>query len=339
MKNVEINELTKYRKKQKLSRILSKLFFITWHSRFFGFKNAVYLRKNRANREVWLEACYKIYSEDFSDIIDKYRKIESRDTSKGKKYVWVYWMQGYEGMPETVRMCLESIKRHVGQDVEVVVLSQDNLWDWIEVPEHIWQKVLKGKISLTHFSDVVRFELLYRYGGLWIDSTVLVSSDIPDKYFDMPLYTVKLEESSATEATLLPQTYSPIDFYGRVTSFLIGGNAGNPLFGFVLEMFYKYWEKYDRVLEGHPINICYAIAYREFEWARKWIDAIDRNNIKVEDLFAHLNDEYSQDKFEEIVNNQVFNKLTWKVNFNRVTDAGKETMYGHICNVYKEQEK
>lgn len=43
----------------------------------------------------------------------------------------------------------------------------------MKLPDYIVKKWEKGRIPADLFSDLLRLELLIRYGGTWIDSTVL----------------------------------------------------------------------------------------------------------------------------------------------------------------------
>jgi hypothetical protein len=45
-----------------------------------------------------------------------------------------------------------------------------------------------GKMTVTHFSDILRFNLLKNNGGLWLDATIFVNKPIPEKYFT-PIFT------------------------------------------------------------------------------------------------------------------------------------------------------
>lgn len=56
------------------------------------------------------------------------------------------------------------------------------------LPNFILKKFENGYISITHLSDIIRVLLLYNYGGLWIDSTVLNISSINRKVFDSTFF-------------------------------------------------------------------------------------------------------------------------------------------------------
>ena len=91
--------------------------------------------------------------------------------------IWTLWLQGYENAPDIVKICISSMKKYAN-NYDVVVLDENNLSKYITLPDFIMQKYKKGFISPIHFSDIVRLELLDRYGGTWIDSTVLCTGSL-----------------------------------------------------------------------------------------------------------------------------------------------------------------
>lgn len=92
--------------------------------------------------------------------------------------IWTLWLQGEETAPALVKACYRSVRRHCKQPL--FVLDINNIFDYISLPEEIVQKYRDGKIGHAHFADICRVELLYRYGGYWLDSTGFVTASIPD---------------------------------------------------------------------------------------------------------------------------------------------------------------
>ena len=89
--------------------------------------------------------------------------------------IWIFWWQGENATPLIVQRCINSIKRHsVGYNI--VVITGNNIQDYITLPEKILSKVGKT-LSYTHFSDLVRLALLSSYGGGWIDATLMLTKD------------------------------------------------------------------------------------------------------------------------------------------------------------------
>ncbi|WP_222864769.1 capsular polysaccharide synthesis protein, partial [Serratia marcescens] len=103
-------------------------------------------------------------------------------SAEGDKVVWVCWFQGIEQAPALVKRCIDSIEKNVG-DAKVVVLNDDNIKDFITLPDYIIEKYQKGMITKAHYSDIVRCSLLSKYGGIWMDATVYLTKTVPQHLF------------------------------------------------------------------------------------------------------------------------------------------------------------
>jgi hypothetical protein len=86
-------------------------------------------------------------------------------------------------------------------------------------------------ITLTHFSDIIRAELIRKYGGIWIDATVYCAKPVNLFQRHSSFFTIKMYERS--------------DCYTmrRWTGFLIGDEKNSLLFDFMAEAFRFYWLK------------------------------------------------------------------------------------------------
>lgn len=61
-----------------------------------------------------------------------------------------------------------------GKNYKVHFINYDNLRDYIkeEIPECFW------KLSPMHQSDYLRVQVIYHYGGIWLDSDTIVMDDL-----------------------------------------------------------------------------------------------------------------------------------------------------------------
>lgn len=175
---------------QKIGNFLNSKCMFPAYSFYFGYKKALRLNQVKSDRMKWLDECYSILCEDFSEFIKKYRFVQPDEISN-KKYIWVCWLQGEASMPEVVQMCIRSINKNSPDDTEVILITADNLKKYVDFPGFIFKRLKSGSLTMTHFSDLIRMALLRKYGGLWIDSTVFVSSRISGEYFDKELYSIQ----------------------------------------------------------------------------------------------------------------------------------------------------
>ena len=88
------------------------------------------------------------------------------------KVIWWCWLQGLEHAPKIVTACYNSLKKNV-PEYEIKVVDAKNWNEYVELPDYIVMKWEKKQIPSALFSDILRLQLLIKYGGTWIDSTVL----------------------------------------------------------------------------------------------------------------------------------------------------------------------
>ena len=96
------------------------------------------------------------------------------NNNKEEKIIWIFWYQGLDTAPNIVRACIDSIRAN-SSGYEVRLLTKDNVWDYFHAPEHIKCKFGKGKITATHFSDILRFYLLFTLSLIHISEPTRLS--------------------------------------------------------------------------------------------------------------------------------------------------------------------
>ena len=71
-----------------------------------------------------------------------------------------------------VKSCYKSVKREFPDYKNLTVLTAQTIQQYVTIPEEILYKWNKGIINNANFSDVLRVEILSKYGGIWLDATV-----------------------------------------------------------------------------------------------------------------------------------------------------------------------
>ncbi len=91
------------------------------------------------------------------------------------KVIWLLWLQGWERAPEIVQASQDSwSNRNLGW--KVWLLDRDSLATVIPRDQLNW--ILHSNIPLEALSDLIRLELLHRYGGVWADATTICSKPL-----------------------------------------------------------------------------------------------------------------------------------------------------------------
>ena len=155
------------------------------------------------------------------------------------KTIWFCWFQGMDLAPLVVRACYESLERQVAQldGWSIVMLTEKNIGDYVTFPDHIVNLVNNGIIDMIKLSDILRLELLTKYGGLWYDATLLC--------LNKNIFTV-LESSKM----LLPNNYDPSLGQARThDSWFIFSRGENEPLTFLLDLHYEYWKRYSKPID------------------------------------------------------------------------------------------
>ena len=294
----------------------------------FGFKAAFSSACSSAFRRPmsitrWKDRCILDWMrKNYSSVIEKYRHriydtVENLDSNAP---VWSVWWQGEDNAPEVVKMCFAGVNARRGAH-PFRIITKDNFREYIDIPEHITRKVQNKTISLTHFSDILRVYLLYHYGGLWMDATVLAVDDIPEEIFRHEFFSIK--------SGFNPKSFSvPM---GRWTSFFQAAHKGSMLCGFALDFHIEYWKEHNMPVDYILIDYIYALAYEEYPECRELLDSVPVNNKDIERLMPLLNQRWDSGKFEELSASTRFFKLSHKHSFVKAV-SGQETFYGHLVS-------
>lgn len=215
------------------------------------------------------------------------------------KKIWVMWWQGQESMPPLVKACFNSLIKNAPAGYEIILLTENNWKDYVDIPEFIIDKFYDGNISITHFSDIIRFALLNKYGGVWLDSTILCSKKIPESFFTSSFFGISISETNK---------YISL---GKWSGYAIGAFSGNCLIQFVLDCYNLYWEKYDHIIDYYLMDYIIRIAYERSPFIRSLISENVVFNNSIFFVQNRLNYPVT-DEIKEVLNKAIFHKLTWK---------------------------
>ncbi len=250
------------------------------------------------------------------------------DREKANKTLWAFWWQGEDRIPEIVRLCIESQRKYAKRiGAKYIFLSKDNIFKYIDIPQHIINRLNNGEITITHFSDILRIQLLSDLGGAWIDSTVYIEESYNKDIFEYIFF------SFHTDTFI----HMPTGFGQKITQckwagfFLVSPFPNNPLLYYVRDSLFSYWENHDYIINYFIMNLLIRNIYMEIEEARIIIDDIPYNNNQLYSLEAHINEIFNKELWESILSTTGMFKLSWKKAYIKECDNMK-TFYGYLIN-------
>ena len=258
-----------------------------------------------------------------------YEKQELRQ--QRSRTIWVCWLQGLENAPIIVKACYNSLQRYFVQECkgskvqgyEIKVVDAENWRKYVKLPKFIIKKWDEGKIPAALFSDLLRLELLIKYGGTWMDSTVLCTGFQGSK--------VQEYKSFLDVDLFMFQTLVKGDdrFYGT-SNWFITACSGNKLLMVLRDVLLQYWKDYNVTLNYYMFHdFFYTIA----QLYPEEIAAMPRaNRLLPLQLMRRMGDTYDEEWMERLKSICCFHKLNYRLSADVEKDT--ENFYHAIIKDY-----
>lgn len=280
----------------------------------------VLLGKSRTALEILrLSAQFKIKKKLFLTYNDELKKFDDsyiENIHEKSDKVWFCWLQGIEVAPEIVKKCYSSLMHNLSQK-DIVVITSDNLTEYVDFPDYIIEKWKKKIITDTHMTDLLRLELLIKYGGMWLDATVLCTSkeeEIPDYFFNSDLFFFQCLKPGRDGHS----TY--------ISSWLMSASTNNKILMATRHLCYEYWKKNSRMVDYFLLHDFLSIVLDYYP--EEWKKIIPCDNATPHLLLLRLFDVYDEKMWCAIKNQTPFHKLSYK--FSEEQREKKETYYRYI---------
>lgn len=227
------------------------------------------------------------------------KKLNNNKLLTEKKIIWTSWLQGVGNAPEIVETCINSMEKEF-PEYRVIVLTEKNYSSYFNLPTFIEKKFRKGLISKAHFSDLLRAEALYLYGGVWVDATVFISgSKLIKNHIDDPIFLFQVLEPARKSKVVWLSNW-----------FLIA-KKDNLIIKEVRNLLLSYWETHDTLLDYFQFHYFLVLSLEEHKELYNQIAKM--NNIAPHTLQFELGDPYSINRMKEIFELSDVHKLTYKI--------------------------
>lgn len=304
--------------------------YVSWKIAFYTLLNLLYFNKHLQFDWIYKHIVTKKHKyvieytkKEMQETIEKYRSIKDNiDSAKINKTIWVCWLQGMENAPDIVKLCVNSINENAN-GAKVVLLTQDNISSYIELPSIINEKHEKGLITHANYTDILRFNLLAKYGGLWLDATILATEPIPHDVYSYPFYSLRWHEKKSPYV----QNY-------KYHMFVVGGIKGGKLVSFIAEMITNYLCTHEALPDYYFIDYCAKIALEEFPDIVTSMEELPYTSERLYEMIEILSKPYNATDYKELSKEVILSKLNWHFNYKEKNSKNQLTYYGYLKKRY-----
>lgn len=251
------------------------------------------------------------------ELLDRYAGATPAEPVGATSPLWVCWWQGEASMPPLVQACYARLRLQAGRH-PVRLVTKDNYNQYVSFPPYVLERVADGRISLTHFSDLLRVALLSQHGGIWADATLLLPGPGVDDIID-------------PAATFWSCHHRPVYHNisrGGWVSFFWACGKGHPLPSFILDLQLAFWKNHDKVIDYLFLDYCFALARAGIPAVHDAIEAIPLTVMGP--LGKRLDEPYDPEAWESYRRDYQFHKLNRKARLVTATRDGRPTNYAHI---------
>lgn len=253
-----------------------------------------------------------------------------------EKIIWQYWGQGIDNnLPEVVKICFASVDQYKG-DYTVIRLDDNTIPKYLDLPSFVLDKRKNLEFKHAFFADLLRLALLSTYGGIWIDATVLLTSEINKTILDQDFFMFHRSELAQDKNTWVKFNS---DYFGwdakhkvNVLNSFIVSRKNNYVALVCLDIMLNYWKTQSHIPHYFFFQIMFNVLKSEY---------LNLNNfLIVDDTLPHLlqlklNEKFDESDFKNILNLVNIHKMTY------IDIQDSDTYYGFIkaCFLGKEVAK
>ena len=181
-----------------------------------------------------------------------------------------------------------------------IILNNDNLSNFTDLPGFIFDRFKAGEIWPAHFTDIVRLEVLHKNGGIWMDATNYMTAPIPE-YIDTEPFFIFHAISEGSPYSFIQNCFIKSD----KNAFLLDG---------WLAMMLEYWKRENKKIDYFQHQLMFKALVQADPRAAKLyaqmplIDQKTTHQLSLEKML----EPFDQKRWDEIKNSSFFQKLRYQ---------------------------
>lgn len=236
--------------------------------------------------------------------------------------IWFCWLQGLDNTPKIIKACYNSIRCNLpGRDIRVI--DEENWNSYVDLPGHIINKWKKKQIPPALFSDLLRLQLLIKYGGTWMDSTVLctgltkINRQYTENYLDTDLFMFQYTRPGSNR-------------WGGISNWFITSCTNNEVLMVLRDMLYEYWKDFDFLIDYYMFHLFFSMLREAYP---REIDSMPYGfSIPSLTLLSNWGKKYEKVKWERLTSKVCFHKLAYTVRDD--VERQDNNYYNYILHSY-----
>ncbi|MGN5763617.1 glycosyltransferase family 32 protein [Acinetobacter calcoaceticus] len=166
------------------------------------------------------------------------------------KKIWMYWEGPLAGF---VEKCVEQVKK-TNPDYEVHFLTPDTVKSFCDIDFSRFPKATPQQKA-----DLLRFELIYQYGGIWLDASTIV-------YENLDWIEALVKKTRTQSFAYYRAKNTTIKTFPVLENWLLASAAKNP--------FFKYW--FDELVTAIELT------------PKVYLQKLKETQSNYQDLFQHI---------------------------------------------------
>lgn len=247
----------------------------------------------------------------------QYFNFKAKKEFLDQKIIWQYWGQGCDQkeLPDIVKLCFKSVDKYC-KDYKIIRLDDDNLKDYIEFPDFIWEKRKNPQFKHAFFADLLRLALLAIYGGVWIDATIMLTAPLDSNMAEQDFFvfhrTSYVENKEKWEGFNKDYFGWEEEHYINVLNSFIVAKKNNKIISTCLDIMMNYWLTQNNVSHYFFFQIMFDRLMQLYFSNEKM--------LSKDDTLPHLlqykmSEEFIVDDFNSILKEVNIHKLTYVDSF------------------------
>ena len=284
-----------------------------------NFLQYVVRKKNRAMILHDQNVILDYLAEELATILAKYETVVVTQSEMTiPRIIWIFWWQGggIDAMNIVTSQCFKRLQKIQGYTINLV--SENNFRNYVDLDD-ILPLFRSGYISIQHLSDITRFRILHKFGGIYCDASIYLN-DL--EYFD---YIVSEYQFFSNKIEPYDITDNVVD--GKCSTYFWATVKNHPFFAFLNECLTEFIVRHRGVINYTQSDFTIALGYRKVEFIKTVLDSIPPNNPDCWWLNSAFRNEFDKDIWNRKCLENHFFKLSTHGLEKKIKDLNPDT-YG-----------